>query len=142
MAWQQVYNLEVIFSNTPVAIPYKFASDEIIVQINSIRAYGEGVFIGWIWQVVDVPNVGISKGKPNRVYLTRQSFRVNRLGFYQYTLEFKPLGFASYLTLKFWEDNSKRVDEAGNSEADSSQNKPSTSSDANWNETTIMEGFY
>ncbi len=125
MAWQQVYQLSSVYSDLPVAIPYVFATDEIIVEITSTRTSNEDNHkAGLLWSVTNVPNVGITKGEFSRMYLARQKIDINRVQSREYTLEFLHFHWVSYLTLTFWEDVADRY-------ILNSNPPPQTSSDSN-----------
>lgn len=111
MAWQQVYQLDLTYSDVPVAIPYQFATNQIIVEISTTRTIRKGHRAGWIWSVVNNLETGETKSKPLKVYLNRQSLDIPRLKNYYYSLEFLPLYWMSYLNLSFFEDTNSRLDE-------------------------------
>lgn len=109
MAWQQVYQLNLTYSDNPVAIPYQFATDEIIVQITSTRlddiSYHKA---GLLWNITNVPNIGSTKSKPIKVYIARQKVDILRVQGRDYTLEFLPFNWVQDVILTFWEDVADR----------------------------------
>lgn len=109
MAWQQVYQFNLVYSDNPVAIPYQFATDEIIVQIISTRlddiSYHKA---GLLWAVSSVPNVGMTKSRPIKVYIARQKVDIPRVQGRDYSLEFLPFNWVTDVTLTFWEDVADR----------------------------------
>lgn len=96
MTWQQVYQFNLIYSNFPVAIPYEFASDQIVLKIVSQKSDNYHK-VGLLWSLTNVPNVGIVRSHPVKVYLLTQSIDVPRLQGREYTLEFLPFGYISDL---------------------------------------------
>lgn len=135
MAWQQVYQLNSIYSDFPVAIPYSFATNEIIIEITSTRLSNNSNHkAGLLWSVTNVPNVGITKGEFSRVYLARQKVNIDRVQSREYTLEFLHFHWISYLTLTFWEDLSDRYILDRNPPPSTSNNPMATNTNQNNND--------
>lgn len=107
MAWQQVCRFDLFYSNFPVAIPYSFATDQVVLRIVSRRSdnYHKA---GLLWSLTDLPNVGIVRSTPIKVYLLTQLLNIPRLQGREYTLEFLPFGYISDLILTLWEDATER----------------------------------
>jgi hypothetical protein len=106
VTWQLVYTVSnSALNGGAIAVPYYFNSSLLIVEAICPVAKPRWHEAGWLKQVKNVPNVGITKKYLGRVFLEKQEVPVGQLNPLPYTLEFIPRDWIPTITLNFWEND-------------------------------------
>lgn len=104
MTWQLVYTVSA--AGGTISIPHTFTDSLIIVEAICPTAKPSWHEAGWLYQLKDIPNVGITRGATTKtIYLERQEVKFERLTPVPYTLKFVSRHWIPDITLNFWEND-------------------------------------
>lgn len=104
MTWQLVYTVSA--SGGRISIPHTFTDSLIIVEAICDTARPSWHEAGWLYQLKDIPDVGITRSAYTKtIYLERQEVKFERLTPVPYKLEFVPRYWIPEITLNVWEND-------------------------------------
>ncbi len=104
MTWQLVHSVTVNALNNSIQIPYPFIDTILVVEAICTNAKPTWFSAGYLYPIIDIPNVGNTRGIYRKVNLTKQIIRFDQvLAADFYTLEFVANNWIPNITLNFWE---------------------------------------
>lgn len=102
MTWELVSSISS--TSSLITIPYDFHDRLIVVEAICPDSKPSWHEAGWLSQVRDIPNVGISKSGKRKIYLERQEVKFDSLTPIPYQLEFIAREWIPRITLNVWEN--------------------------------------
>lgn len=103
MAWQLVSSVSSAASL--ITIPHEFRDRLIIVEAICPDRKPTWYEAGWLQQLKDAPNVGITRSGKRKIYLEKQEIKFDSLSPTPYKLEFISRDWIPRITLNIWEND-------------------------------------
>jgi hypothetical protein len=110
MAWQQVFQSSITYSNVPVVINYEFKTTQLIIKATSARAYSPQQQVGWFYGLITVPVAGQTKTRFFSVFMGTQLLDIPWIVGLNYKGEFVLMDWIGNINLIFYEDPVNKKD--------------------------------